>query len=343
MLIDIEVANGILNAYNRAEKNQSRVYGIILGTHKDNIYHITDVLYGYIFENGEDSTTQQKKYSRLSDENVKVLLNSLYQKFNISSQQKTAATPQVKEKDNVFQTFDTQMILGGFATDRELFGDLHNLYSTIELITDNIFKNINKLILLVDPNFKDQKDLKYGIKTFEWMMKTIKINNKETKRLLSFKEIDSQIVEYLNTVQVLNYNSNDKFNLDNKIYNLEIDKEEKKNINELLELNDGKGDVILSKDSNIDYIKNKVNQAINYLNILEKILGGQDGKEGIELDPDICNQISFILSKLEPVLDNKEIIEELSKNTTKIDNINSLTQLLKIQLNLSDKIQQLMD
>ena len=36
------------------------------------------------------------------------------------------------------------MILGGFTTDNELFNDLFNLYTTIDLINDNYIKNICK-------------------------------------------------------------------------------------------------------------------------------------------------------------------------------------------------------
>ncbi len=85
ILVYIEVVKGILNAYRRADKNQSRIYGIILGTQKDNIYHVTDAIYGYIFEDGEDEKTLKKKFTRLNDENIKSILNSLNQKFNSPS------------------------------------------------------------------------------------------------------------------------------------------------------------------------------------------------------------------------------------------------------------------
>ena len=60
VLVDIEVIKGILNAYRRADKNQSRIYGIILGNKKGNIYHMTDVISGHIFEDGEDEKTLKK-------------------------------------------------------------------------------------------------------------------------------------------------------------------------------------------------------------------------------------------------------------------------------------------
>ena len=185
ILVDIEVVKGILNAYRRADKNQSRIYGIILGNQKDNIYHVTDAIYGYIFEDGEDEKTLKKKFTRLNDENLKSILNSLYQKFNsalsntlnISTSVKTRNKEKI-EKENIFKSNENLMILGGFATDKELFKDLINLYDTIDLIDDKLFKNINKILLLVDPNYKDEKEIKYGVKAYNWTVKSIKNKTK---------------------------------------------------------------------------------------------------------------------------------------------------------------------
>ena len=48
--VDINVIRGILSSYHRANENQTRIYGLILGSKKNNIYHITEAIYGYIFE-----------------------------------------------------------------------------------------------------------------------------------------------------------------------------------------------------------------------------------------------------------------------------------------------------
>ena len=59
VLIDIDVVQGIISAYHRAEKDQSRIYGIILGSKKDNVYYITEAIYGFIFE-FENEKTKKK-------------------------------------------------------------------------------------------------------------------------------------------------------------------------------------------------------------------------------------------------------------------------------------------
>ena len=344
VLIDIEVIKGILDAYRRADKNQSRIYGIILGSQKDNIFHITDTIYGYIFENGEDEKTHKKKFTRLNDENLKTILNSLHQKMNTNSGNNLNILPSTKQKskdnkenENLFKTNDTQMILGGFATDKELFNDLINLYSTIDLINDNVFKNINKIILLVDPNHKEEKEIKYGIKTYNWSFKNIKMQKNESNRLLCFKELDNEIVQHINNVDIINGIKNK--NIWEKIFNLNIDKNEKKNISELLfNLKNNEDNFV--EESNVEYIKSKIKECILYLNIFEKILENKDGDKD-SINEDDYNQISYIVSQLENTLDDNEIIEAINKDIGKKYNINSLTNLLEVQLRLSDKIRDL--
>lgn len=347
-LIDIEVINGIIKAYNRT-KNQTRIFGIILGTKKDKIYHISDIIYGFIFEEGEDQKTQKKNYVRLNEDNFNSILNSYSNKFNLLSQQKINEKVS-KEKEITFRSNDNLMILGGFATDKDLFSDLHSLYSTIQQINNNTFKLVNSLILLVDPNHKEDKVLKYGVKTYLWEIKNIKIKN-EVNRLLTFKEIENDIIENLNTVHLLNTIFNDKINPELKLFNIDIDKNDKKPINELLfSAEDKNKEEINGNDyekNNLLYIKNKIKQSLDFLEIIEKFLEEKANKksEGAEADneAEILDKISNIVSKLEPILENEEMINVLSNGFNKNENISSLTQLLQVQLNLSEKIHRLIN
>ena len=337
-LIDIRVITGIINAYTTAE-NKSRVYGLILGTQKDNIYRISEVIYGYIFEDGEDEKTHKKKYSRLNDETLKTLLLTLHQKF-ITSKNDNNILVSVKEKENLqdkdfkYKSVDEQMILGGFATDRELFNDLHQLYGTIDVIKDDVFKNKNCLLLLVDPNYQNKEKIEFGVKTYLWYMKYIKVGKSNFNRVLAFNEISSQVVDYLTNVKIIGQN-----NLDSKLYDVSLDKNDKKNLTELfLNTNESKNNV--SQNNNVEYIKNKIEQSIEYLNVVEKVMENKENNKG-KLDEKDYNQIAFILSKLEPIVSNEEIMSSLTKINHKNDNINSLTQLLQVQLVLANKIQKL--
>ena len=348
VLIDIEVINGIIKAYNRT-KNQTRIFGIILGTKNDKIYHISDIIYGFIFEEGEDQKTQKKNYVRLNEDNLNSILNSYSNKFNLLSQQKINEKTS-KEKELTFRSNENLMILGGFATDKDLFNDLHSLYSTIQQINNNTFKILNSLILLVDPNHKEDKVLKYGVKTYLWEIKNIKIKN-EVNRLLTFKEIENEIIENLNTVHLLNTIFNDKINPELTLFNIDIDKNNKKSINELLfSAEDKKKEEVSGNDyekNNFLYIKNKVKQSLEFLEIIEKFLEEKGNKksEGAEADneAEILDKISNIISELEPILENEEMINILSNRIDNNENINSLTQLLQAQLNLSEKIHRLIN
>ena len=335
--VDIDVIRGILSAYHRAGKMQSRVYGLILGSKKNNIYHITDVIYGFIFEE-ENPKTNKKELIKINDESLASLFNSLKQKFKINNpnvpQNKTN-----KEKETKFQSNDTLTILGGFATDKQPFSELFRFYTTLDKVNDDIFPNLNKILLLVDPSYKDQKDVKYGIKAYEWEIKNIRIKNLEkSNNFIFFKELESEVVQQLNNIGVLGHIKNQ--NLWDKIFNLKIDKNEKKNINELLlDLKDDKSDII-TRESNADFIKNKVKESIEYLNLFQKLMETEDGKSKDILSDDDYNTIAYIISQLDPILNDKEIIDGIKNDINQKYNIDSLSQLIEVQLALTDKIKE---
>ena len=338
--VDIDVIRGILSAYHRAGKMQSRVYGLILGSKKNNIYHITDVIYGFIFEE-ENPKTNKKELIKINDESLASLFNSLKQKFKMNNpnvpQNKTN-----KEKETKFQSNDTLTILGGFATDKQPFSELFRFYTTLDKVNDDIFPNLNKILLLVDPSYKDQKDVKYGIKAYEWEIKNIRIKNLEkSNNFIFFKELESEVVQQLNNIGVLGHIKNQ--NLWDKIFNLKIDKNEKKNINELLlDLKDDKSDII-TRESNADFIKNKVKESIEYLNLFQKLMESEDGKSKDILSDDDYNTIAYIISKLDPIVNDKEIMDGIKNDINQKYNIDSLSQLIEVQLALTDKIKELVN
>ena len=340
MYVDIDVIRGILSAYHRAGKMQSRVYGLILGSKKNNIYHITDVIYGFIFEE-ENPKTNKKELIKINDESLASLFNSLKQKFKMNNpnvpQNKTN-----KEKETKFQSNDTLSILGGFATDKQPFSELFRFYTTLDKVNDDIFPNLNKILLLVDPSYKDQKDVKYGIKAYEWEIKNIRIKNLEkSNNFIFFKELESEVVQQLNNIGVLGHIKNQ--NLWDKIFNLKIDKNEKKNINELLlDLKDDKSDII-TRESNADFIKNKVKESIEYLNLFQKLMETEDGKSKDILSDDDYNTIAYIISQLDPILNDKEIMDGIKNDINQKYNIDSLSQLIEVQLALTDKIKELVN
>ena len=336
--VDINVIRGILSAYHRAGKIQSRVYGLILGSKKNNIYHITDAIYGFIFEE-ENPKTNKKELIKINDESLASLFNSLKQKFKMNNPT-VSQNKNNKEKETKFQSNDTLMILGGFATDKQPFPELFRFHTTLHNVSDDVFPNINKILLLVDPSYKDQKDVKYGIKAYEWEIKNIKIKKLEkSNNFIFFKELESEVVQQLNNFGVVGHIKNK--NLWDKIFNLKIDKNEKKNINELLlDLKDDKTDII-TRESNIDFIKNKIKECIEYLNIFQKLMENEEGKTKDILSDDDYNTIAYIISQLDPILGDKEILDGIKNDINQKYNVDSLSQLIEVQLALTDKIREL--
>ena len=336
--LDINVIRGILSAYHRCDKNQTRIYGIILGTKINNIYHITDSIYGFIFEGEDDKKTNKKVLMKLNDESLSSIFNSLRQKFKMNND--NIGLNKNKETETTFQNNDTLMILGGFVTDKEPFSELFRFHSTLDKINNEIFPNINKILLLIDPSHKDELNVKYGIKAYEWDNKNIKFKNLEkSNNFIVFKEIEYEVVQQINNLGIINRIKNQ--NIWEKLYDLKVDKNEKKNINELLfdlkDVNEG----IITTENNIDFIKKKLQESISYMNIFEKYLESEEEINKDKINGDYYNVIAFIISQLDPILNDKEILDSINKDINKKYNIDSLTQLIEVQMALSDKIREL--
>lgn len=336
--LDINVIRGILSAYHRCDKNQTRIYGIILGTKINNIYHITDSIYGFIFEGEDEKKTNKKVLMKLNDESLSSIFNSLRQKFKMNND--NIGLNKNKETETTFQNNDTLMILGGFVTDKEPFSELFRFHSTLDKINNEIFPNINKILLLIDPSHKDELNVKYGIKAYEWDNKNIKFKNLEkSNNFIVFKEIEYEVVQQINNLGIINRIKNQ--NIWEKLYDLKVDKNEKKNINELLfdlkDVNEG----IITTENNIDFIKKKLQESISYMNIFEKYLESEEEINKDKINGDYYNVIAFIISQLDPILNDKEILDSINKDINKKYNIDSLTQLIEVQMALSDKIREL--
>jgi hypothetical protein len=273
----------------------------------------------------------------MNDETLKSYFNTLTQKFKLNNQNVSSSKTN-KEKEIKFQSNDTLMILGGFVTDKEPFNDLYRLHNTLDKISYEVFYNLNKIILLVDPNHKSEKNINYGIKAYEWDTKNIKIKGLEkSNAFIVFKELKTDIVQQLNNLDIIGDNGNPNFW--EKLYKLKIEKNDKKNIKELLEEEKSGNDSGNSKENSIDFIKKKIKGAIDYLNLFQQLLENMNSDE--KYSGDDYNQIALIVSQLEPILNDKEILEVINCDINKKYNVDSLTQLLDAQLALSDKIREL--
>lgn len=337
VIVDTDVIHGIISAYRRADSSQDRVYGIILGSKKDHIYHITEVLYGFIFET-KNPKTNQKELVKMNDEILNSLINSLTQKFKMNSSNATS-NKNKNETEIKFRNNDTLMILGGFVTDKEPFTDLYRLHNTLDKISNKTFHNLNEILLLINPNHKDENFINFGIKAYHWDTKIIKIKGLEkSNAFIIFKQIKTEVVKELNNYDLISSNYNQ--NLWENLYKLKIDKNETKNVHELL-LNENKNDNKPDRENNNEFIIKKIKGAIEYLNLFEQILENLDDKGKDLVNGDDYNLIASKVAELEQVLSDEEIIKVINNDVNYKYNVDSLSQLLDVQLNLSDKIREL--
>ena len=337
VLVNINVIQGIISTYHRAEKEQLRIYGIILGSKKDNIYYISEAIYGFIFES-ENPKTNKKELVKMNVDSLKSIYNSLAQKFKMNNPSANM-NKSTKEKEIKFQSNDSLMILGGFVTDKELFSDLYRLYNTLDKESPEMFTNINKILLLVDPNHSDNNKINYGIKTYEWDTKSIKFKGLEkSNAFIVFRELKNEVVQQSNNLDVVTSYKN----IFEKLYQLKIDKNDKKNINELLLNEGGEKDKTFSSENDIEFIKMKIKECINYLNLFQQFLENVDTKNNnLVINEDDFNKISFILSELDPILNDKEIVDTINSDINKKYKVDDLAKLIDVQLALSDKIREL--
>jgi len=54
--IDIDIIQNILKTYARRDRNQNRIYGILLGNIEGkNTYHVKNCVFGYIYESKDEN------------------------------------------------------------------------------------------------------------------------------------------------------------------------------------------------------------------------------------------------------------------------------------------------
>ena len=160
--IEPEVINNIIDSYNSISDKQTRTYGILLGTKKGEIYHITNAIYGFIFETGKN-------------EDGSIMLNRIND---------TILNPLINTFANNYQNL---IILGCFVTDINFFPALANIYSTIASIKNKNVLNDNSILLLIDAFHCNPNKFEYGIKTYKWNISYHTGKNKEDLSLTLFE------------------------------------------------------------------------------------------------------------------------------------------------------------
>ena len=326
VLIDIDVVDNILTSYHRAIKNQTRVYGIIFGTKNKTEYKVTNAIYGYIFEE-IDPSNGSISFNRLNNESMNTLLNS------------------------ISTNYPNEVILGGFATDTELFPQLDKLYSTIELIPSKNFPNLNELILLVDPNYKNDKqtsNIKYGVKMYKWEKNYLVSKNNEDLSEMLFQEINYEISKELQGQTLMHSRATDIWRVDNAVDKLEDTPSNLDNLIQSLSQMESDFDKKIEADfdncENTAYIKTQLMLVVKYLELVEKyvnkIMGEIDSYDENKkmVIFELLNKIEFAINMTQPLLTKGEIIETMKKDSERNKIVSALVGLLNIQVQLTETI-----
>ena len=347
--IDIDVINNILLSYNRLTNHQKRVYGVLLGTKNLETYHATNALYGFIFEekkseedknieeknNDDKKTNENNNEEKNEDKNKEDKKNKNYkekQKFNKISDEMTNNLINSYKKNS-----PNLCIIGGFVTDSVFFPELNNLYSTINAIKNKSIPKFNNIILLVDPFHENKEKLEFGIKAYNWSVSYHLDNNDNDLSLMTFKKINYEIVQNLNLNSIINENGIEKFNLDYNINKIDLKNENiiKNLCEELSKMNDM--NQLKEKNEQINYLKTQLKICEKYLEIISTYLN-----ENISnLNNEILNKINYAIYILKPLFDKEEIIDLLKKEGNKHKILNDITNILNIQVYLTEKINKL--
>jgi hypothetical protein len=306
--IESEVINNIINSYNSLSNKQTRTYGIIFGTKTGEIYYITKAIYGYIFEDGKKD--DKIIFNRLNNEILNLLLSSLA------------------------NNYQNLIILGGFATDVDLFPELLNLYTTINIINNKTFPNDNSILLLIDAFHCNPNKFEYGIKTYKWNISYHTGKNKEDLSLMSLKEIPFEIVQKLNTFGIINEKGSEQFKFDIGLNKLS-DSDFKNVIDELEKLDEISENVKDNKSENLVFVKTQLKICSKYLELIQNYLNNI--KES-DIDNELLNKIMMVISMLKPIFEKEEIANLMKKEHNHNRIVSDLVNILNIQAYLTDKI-----
>jgi hypothetical protein len=220
--------------------------------------------------------------------------------------------------------------------------ELYYLYVTINEIDSKVLTNTNKILLMVDPWYTSEKNVEYGIKVFNWKYD-------ETLKTMGYSELKYELFDYKVSGSSLHSDilSKEEFLLNlnatktlNSSSIKEIIEELKKSVNEEMKIS------TISKSNTIDgfntnnllNLKKQMLISERFLAVIENYLNGLNNDK---LDTEILHQIDYITHTISTYLDSKEVAELVEKDLKNNQIIDSLTNLLNVQVRITEKINKL--
>lgn len=237
---------------------------------------------------------------------------------------------------NYSQNFPSHVILGGFSTDKTLFPELYYLFNTIRDLKSKTVQNLNKVLLLVDPYFKGEgvNYPEYGLEAYDWSFN-------DTINSMVYKKIAVQLTDvkisrdlaYSYTTRkeelLLGLREADFADIDTKNFADVIAK-----IKQSVDKELGTGNK-LKLNSGLLHIKRQILLTVKYLTIIDEYLANTKS-----LNNEVVHQLESILDSISTQLESSELFEGVSQEFKQNQIIESLTNLLNLQIGITEKINQ---
>jgi hypothetical protein len=231
------------------------------------------------------------------------------------------------------------VILGGFSSDRELFGDLYILFDTINDINPKYIANKNKILLQVDP-FANNNNNNFGFncEVYHWKYDTEVSGEKK----LSFNKVEHKLVNQYVSSSILHTNLNEKNDILLNIDNVNLSDDQ--TFNDIIEIIHNSVDRRLGevkghhdqRGLNIEYMKRQLLLLEKFLGVIDRYLETEGNHNG-----ELLHKVDMIISNLTNSFDSDEIIRLVNNDFKDNQVINSLTNLLGIQVKLAERLNKL--
>jgi hypothetical protein len=214
--------------------------------------------------------------------------------------------------------------------------ELFYLFGTINEIDSKLISNKNKLLLLVDPWHQSEKDFDFGVKVFNWKYD-------ETHKVMSYSKVNHELVDFNLIGSGLHSQLSNKEEL---LLNLnsaqspegsntkEILEELKKQVDENLKIRAGTDSI---SNNNLYNVKKQILLTEKLLGVVENYLSGTSDFS-TESNQETLFQIDYLLHTIVSYFDSDEVLKIVQKEFRDNQIIDSLTNLLNVQVHITEKI-----
>ena len=213
--------------------------------------------------------------------------------------------------------------------------ELFYLYGTINEVESKNFYNRNSLLLLVDPSHKDEKQVNFGINTFSWKYDEVnkvmgysaiphQMNDTKITGLSLHSNITSseELLLYLNKS---NFTDGTNFKEIMDMIKISVDEELRQKPNTSESFN----------NSNLHHLKRQCLIIDRFLAVFEHLLETMQIRDQNYI---ILNEMEYLISEVSQYLDCEDVQAVCQKEFRENQIIDSLTNLLNVQVRLTEKI-----